>query len=159
MKNKSNRLFTLQEIISESSLSTQKEILKKLRQKGIRITQATLSRDLKELRVSRMIDDSGRLIYGLSVSEDSKKAQAPEVLLLTESIRSLEFANDLALLKTLPGYASSVAVRIDQASPPEIAGTVAGDDTILVIPREGIPRGRVRARLSTIFPGMKSRMR
>lgn len=106
-----------------------------------------------------MTGDSGRLVYGPSISEDIKKAQVPDVLSLTESIRSLEFANDLALLKTLPGYASSVAVRIDQASPLEIAGTVAGDDTILVVPREGISRVRVRARLSSIFPGMQSRMR
>jgi len=159
MKNRSQRLYAIQEIIKNSSLSTQEEILTKLRLRGIHINQATLSRDLKLLKVSRLTGDSGRLVYGISGADDVKKAKNTDVLSLTESITSLDFANTLALLKTLPGYASSVAVRIDQANPIEIVGTIAGDDTILIVPREGIPRTQVKDRLFRIFPGLKSRIR
>jgi transcriptional regulator of arginine metabolism len=159
MKNRSQRLYTIQEIIKNSSLSTQGEILTKLKQRGIQITQATLSRDLKLLRVNRLTNESGRSVYGIYRAADVKKVKKTDAPSLTESIISLNFANALALLKTLPGYASCVAVRIDQANPIEIVGTIAGDDTILIVPREGIPRTQVKDRLFRIFPGLKSRIR
>jgi transcriptional regulator of arginine metabolism len=116
------------------------------------MTQATLSRDLKYLRVSKMHDDEKGYIYYLPDSEQLNST--PWTNFLVEGFMSIEFAQGMAIIKTLPGYASSISSAIDSMNIVEIAGTIAGDDTILVIPRDGARKDQIVAQLSGVIPGI-----
>jgi len=142
---KAERLLEIRKIIQEQKISNQDELQAILTIKGFHFTQATLSRDLKYLRVGKIPDEEKGMIYVLPETI-SKKTQntANEQITREQSTGfiSVEFtsANQMAVIKTLPGFASSLAYRIDGMNAYEIIGTIAGDDTILVIGREGIPR-------------------
>ena len=107
------------------------------------VTQATLSRDMKELRIVKKHDENNLYVYALPDETSSTVSETDDSRIL-----SIEFSGNLAVLKTRPGYAMAIAFEIDKYSPREIAGTIAGDDTILIIPREGFSRERVAAALA-----------
>ena len=159
MKNRSLRLNALREILASVVIGNHKQLIRRLQEKGFDCTQATISRDLRFLKVSRVADEFGNYVYQLPGDTKTGKPGRSEIRSLTSNITALDFANDLALLKTQPGYANSVAIMIDQVEAFEILGTVAGDDTILIVPREGVSRSDVRNSLYRIFPGLKNRVR
>ncbi|MFW5656654.1 MAG: arginine repressor [Bacteroidota bacterium] len=152
MKNKTQRLLAIKDILTSHSISSQEELLQKLEEKGFRYTQATLSRDLKFLRISKVVDNKKGYIYKMPESSSEKNGGIMPDKQAATGFESIEFSNNLAVIKTLPGFASSVAFRIDSAGTYEILATVAGDDTILLIPREGISRTDVINSLSLIIP-------
>jgi transcriptional regulator of arginine metabolism len=155
---KTKRLLAMEKIIAEESISTQEELLKKLKGKGISCTQATLSRNLRQLGVGRVPDGNGRYLYtlpdrtGMSAGTDMKVNIVPVIKDIVE-------AKNLIVIRTLPGNASNTAFVIDGAGRFEIAGTIAGDDTILVIPRDGITLKQVHTCLEIILPGIHDRIR
>jgi len=119
---------------------------------GFQITQATLSRDLKFLRAAKIADTSRGYIYFLPTQESE-----PENLLSGDNFPlngfvSIEFAWHLGVIRTLPGYASSIASAIDKMGVYQIIGTIAGDDTILIIPREGVIKEDIINILSRLIP-------
>ncbi|UCG28795.1 MAG: hypothetical protein JSV24_05400 [Bacteroidales bacterium] len=159
MKRRSLRHNAIREIITNLAISSQDQLIHKLKEKGFDCTQATISRDLKFLRVYRVADEFGNYVYRLTGEVKKRRQGRLDIRHLTDNIKALEFSDKLALLKTNPGYANSVAIIIDQVEPFEILGTVAGDDTILIVAREGVPRSDVRESVFRIFPGMKNRIR
>jgi transcriptional regulator of arginine metabolism len=150
---KTKRLVAIEKIISEDRITSQESLLKKLKVKGIMCTQATLSRNLRQLGIIRLPDGAGN--YRYSLPETLQKDQGMGVKLnVVPVIREIVDAKGLVLIKTVPGNASATAYCIDNASRWEIAGTIAGDDTILVIPRDGIKTSQVHTCLEVIFPGV-----
>ncbi len=156
MDNKSQRLLAIKKLIQTQKISSQEELLRKLNKEGFDLTQATISRDLKALQVGRKADPEKGSIFSLPDQHQSlQEAPGPDLSLLTSAIQAIHFAQQFGIIKTLPGYANSVAIAIDKAGRYEIVGTIAGDDTILLIPSEGTERREVRKALITIFPALK----
>ena len=143
---KKHRLQIITHIINNEVIRNQDDLIKSLAEKGIFVTQATLSRDMKELRLVRKHDEKNLYVYSLPETT-SPTATVSET---NENRLKIEFSGNLAILKTLPGYAMAIAFEIDKHNPPEIAGTIAGDDTILIIPREGYSREQITCTLSAI---------
>jgi transcriptional regulator of arginine metabolism len=155
---KTKRLLLIEKIITEASISTQEELLKKLKGKGVICTQATLSRDLRQLGVGRIPDGSGR--YKYSLPESIRNSSGSSVKLnIVPVIQDMVEAKDLMVIRTLPGNASNTAFLIDSAGRYEIAGTIAGDDTILIIPRDGITLQQVHTCLEIILPGLHEQIK
>lgn len=150
---KAGRLLEIERIITEEVISSQDELLRRLKAKGITCTQATLSRDLRQLGVSRIPDGTGGYKYALAESQVAGPATDLKFAVV-QVIRDIVDAKNLLVIKTLPGNASNTASVIDSAARYEIAGTIAGDDTILVIPREGINMMQVHTCLEIILPGV-----
>ena len=143
--NKTERLIEIRNIIKGQKISSQDELIEILNSKGFTYTQATLSRDLKHLRVGKMPDNEKGMIYVLLDNSTAGQTTSGLMDAPTEPYTgfiSIEYTSNsnMAVLKTLPGFASSLAYRIDGLNAYEIIGTIAGDDTVLVIGREGIPR-------------------
>jgi transcriptional regulator of arginine metabolism len=150
---KTKRLLAIERIIAEENISTQEELIRKLKGNGISCTQATLSRNLRQLGVGRVSDGSGG--YRYSLAEVTRSAEsAPFKLNIVPVIKDIVDAKGLMVIKTLPGNASNTAFFIDGAARYEIAGTIAGDDTILVIPRDGVTIPQVHTCLEIILPGI-----
>ena len=158
MKIKSDRLLSITQIISTQDIPSQEQLLKMLEEKGFSCTQATLSRDLKFLKVGKVVNANGSYSYKTYTGKTNSKITDSTPSFVSNGFVSLEFAQKLVVIKTVPAYASSLAMTIDMAEPYEIAGTIAGDDTILVIPRDGITEDDVRNRLVLIFPELKDRI-
>ena len=122
---------------------------------GFQFTQATLSRDIKHLKIAKAHDGADNYLYTLPDQIRVPGAGNQGRVLDTKpatGYRNIEFSGNLAVLKTRPGYAMGIASDIDAKAPREILGTIAGDDTILLIPREGISREGVIKALSQFIP-------
>ena len=159
MKNKSKRLVTISQLINTHEISNQEELLILLKDKDYTCTQATLSRDLKFLKVAKIATTKGKYIYSIPVDKKNEKIKDSTSGFISNGFIGLEFAQKLALIKTVPGYASSLAMVMDMSEPYEFAGTIAGDDTILIIPRDGTTESDIRHRLILIFPELEGRIR
>jgi transcriptional regulator of arginine metabolism len=155
---KAKRLLAIEKIIREEDISSQDVLLKKLKGKGIICTQATLSRNLKQLGAGRITDGKGGYKYSMAEAL-TNQASVPGKLSVLPVIRELIEAKGLVVIKTLPGNASNTASYIDNTSRYEIAGTIAGDDTILVIPRDGITNHQMHTCLEIILPGLHGQIR
>ena len=131
MKNK--RQEKILELISKYEIETQDDMISKLRADGFNVTQATISRDIRELKLTKVSSTGG--IYKYVLPKEEKRVTAKFNSTLTESITHVDCALNQLVLKTYPGMAGAVAVGIDTLSIPEILGCVAGDDTIIVICR------------------------
>jgi transcriptional regulator of arginine metabolism len=156
--NRTKRLLAIRQIISDSKVSNQEELLKRLLEKGYSYTQATLSRDLKFLGVAKKADKLGGYMYvlpdqGLNIPHEPVHGPYP-----INGFQSLQFSGNLAVIRTQPGYASGIAILIDNRSPFEIIGTIAGDDTILIIPRDGVVKHEVIKALVLIFPELEGKI-
>lgn len=139
----------IEKLVRENAITSQDDLLMLMEGAGMRCTQATLSRDLRQMGISRGFDGRGGYRYMLPGKEDN----VPELLPGpdTEAITAMTWARGMLLINTSPGFASAVAIKIDRARRYEIAGTVAGDDTILLIPRDNISNEAIEECLSTIF--------
>jgi transcriptional regulator of arginine metabolism len=155
MKSKNSRLDAIKIIISSKEIGSQDELLQELAREGFTLTQATLSRDLKQLKVAKAASMNGNYVYVLPNNTQYKRIAAPQVdfhALRHDGFTSIDFSGNLAVIKTRPGYASSLAYDIDNANIKEIIGTIAGDDTIMMVLREGCGHASVRAALTHIIP-------
>jgi transcriptional regulator of arginine metabolism len=142
-------MILIERLVSENLVTSQEELLRLMEGAGMKCTQATLSRDLRQLGISRGFDGRGGYRYllpGYRAEETVTLPGRPG-----EAITGITWAKGLLLINTPPGFASAVAVRIDRAGRYEIAGTVAGDDTILLIPRDNISNETVEECLNMIF--------
>lgn len=155
---KTKRILAIEKIIRESRITTQEDLLKKLKSKGITCTQATLSRNLRQLGVGRTPDGSGGYRYTLP-DNNRGSSESPLRLNIVPVIQDIIEAKGMIIVKTLPGNASNTALFIDNAARYEIAGTIAGDDTILLIPRDGITSNQLHSCLEIILPGLHEQIR
>ncbi len=158
MNSKKSRLDAIKMIISSQEIGSQDELLQELMKEGFRLTQATLSRDLKQLKVAKAASMNGNYVYVLPNNTMYKRMTEPHTameMLMHNGFISIEFSANLAIIKTRPGYASSLAYDIDNRELDEILGTIAGDDTILLVIREGCTRASVKNALSLVIPNIK----
>lgn len=158
MKAKNSRMETLRMLISSQELCSQEEVLKALSKEGFKVTQATLSRDLKQLKVAKAASMNGKYVYVLPNETMYKRVTSPRTareMLLTSGYVSINFSGNIAVIKTRPGYASSIAYNIDSSDIPGIMGSIAGDDTIFVVLKEGVMESMVIDGLSLVIPDIK----
>jgi transcriptional regulator of arginine metabolism len=154
MKTKNNRLETLRMIISSRELGSQEELLNALGNEGIRVTQATLSRDLKQLKVAKAATLRGNYVYVLPNDTMYKRVSTPgniREMMTASGFISINFSGNMGIIKTRPGYASAIAWNIDSSDIPQILGSIAGDDTIFIVIREGVSHKEVTDAIKQIM--------
>lgn len=158
MKVKNNRLEALRLIISSQQLGSQDELLNALQKEGFKLTQATLSRDLKQLKVAKAASMSGNYVYVLPNETMYKRVSTPNSIremMKVPGFISINFSGNMGVIKTRPGYASSIAWNIDNSDIPQIIGTIAGDDTIFIVIKEGVKNQDVVEALNDVVPNIK----
>jgi transcriptional regulator of arginine metabolism len=137
MTAKYERQGAILRLVRERELATQQEVAQALRDEGIPTVQTTVSRDIAQLGLVKVRNSEGRLVYALPGSDDLDRLSE-----LTRALRrwalSLEPAGNLLVIKTAPGFASPLAEAIDLADSGEVAGTIAGENTVFVAAREGL---------------------
>ncbi len=157
MKSKKDRLETLRLIISSQEMGNQEELLAALRKEGYVVTQATLSRDLKQLKVAKAATMRGNYIYVLPNVTMYKRVSTPaqvKEMMQVPGFLSIHFSGNMGIIKTRPGYASSIAYNIDASHISCILGTIAGDDTIFIVVAEGTQQKDVVSALAAVVPEM-----
>jgi len=122
------------DIIEKQEIETQEELASALNARGIRVTQATVSRDIKELRLLKVLTPSGKYKYATGDQADNNLTDR-FIRMLAESLLSVSSANNLIVVKTLSGSANVAAEALDSMHWPEVLGTLAGDNTVLLIIR------------------------
>jgi len=158
MKVKNSRLEALKMLISSMELGSQEEVLQALEKEGFKLTQATLSRDLKQLKVAKAASMNGKYVYVLPNDTMYKRITRPRTameMLQSSGFISISFSGNMGVLKTRPGYASSIAYNIDNSETPSIIGTIAGDDTIFIVLKEGADHDDVLDDLEPIIVGIR----
>ncbi|MBE3587973.1 MAG: arginine repressor [Thermoanaerobacteraceae bacterium] len=130
---KSRRHRQILEIINRQFIGTQEELAAALKEAGFAVTQATVSRDIRELGLIKLPAGNNRFRYAPPVDSFLRPREERLKRLFRDSVQSLDYSENLVVIKTLPGEAQGVASALDQSHWPEIIGTVAGDDTILVV--------------------------
>lgn len=158
MNKKTSRLDTIKMIISCRDICSQEELLQCLKDEGMEVTQATLSRDLKQLKVAKAASMTGRYAYVLPNSTVYRRlpennSAIREMMKFTGFV-SINFSNNIAVIRTRPGYASSLAYDIDNHNIKEIVGTIAGDDTIMLVLHENVTHEEVRRALHPVIPNL-----
>ena len=131
---KTVRQVAILDIIEKQEIETQEELASALNARGIRVTQATVSRDIKELRLLKVLTPSGKYKYATGDQADNNLTDR-FIRMLAESLLSVSSANNLIVIKTLSGSAHVAAEAVDSLHWPEVLGTLAGDNTVLLIIR------------------------
>lgn len=132
---KEQRQNIILEIVQKQEIETQEQLLVALRERGFRCTQATISRDIKELHLVKELAPSGS--YKYTVSRQNKRRDLTERLqnIFREGVSSFDYAQNLVVLKTMPGLANAAAAALDGMELPDMVGSIAGDDTAVLIMR------------------------
>lgn len=160
MKVKNSRLDTIRLILSTQEIGSQEELLNELAKEGFKLTQATLSRDLHQLRVVKTVGVQGKYRYVLTRphqyrhdgAEGEMHAIAPQQE--ASGYLSIKFSGNIAVIRTKPSYASTLAYHIDAYNFPEIIGTIAGDDTVIIVLSEETTKSAVLKALRTFIPNI-----
>jgi len=152
--NKPARERTILEIVSGHPVGTQEELARELLRRGTAVTQATVSRDVKRLGLVKVADATGTYRYAIPNGTAAPTTSSEENLrnAFREFVTGLASGEAFFVVQTLPGRANAVAIAIDQARRPELAGTIAGDDTILVMVRKSRDRESARRSLESLLP-------
>ena len=133
---KNERQLQILKIIGERPIETQNQLIAALREAGVKSTQATVSRDIKELRLIKVLTSEGHYKYA-TVEKAESDLQERFIRLFSNCVVSITNAGNLIVIKTISGSASVAGEAIDSLKWPEIAGSIAGDNTIFVAVREG----------------------
>lgn len=140
MKERTHRLRKIKELIRENRIESQEALLERLQEENYKLTQATLSRDLKFLKVGKISDGWSGYYYALPEDESSSESEKGLIQDVRRGVVSLEFSGNIGVIKTRQGHADSVAFAMDKLNLPEVLGSVAGDDTIFIVLREGVTK-------------------
>lgn len=132
------RLKAIRRLIKSHRIDSQERLLQHLGHEGFVVTQATLSRDLKLLKVSKVSEGVEGYYYTLPSEEQEREAQQNYIQDFVRGYVSIDFSGNLCVIRTLTGHADSLALALDSLGIEEILGTVAGDDTVLVVLRENV---------------------
>ncbi len=154
MGDKQDRQRMLRQLVRDHTISNQEELSALMKQRGFNVAQATLSRDIREMRIYKAHDEAG---YFYRLPSPDAEIRQTTGLRQVDSIISLEFSGSLAVIRTRPGHANMIASILDGMKSKEIMGTLAGDDTILLVLREGHPYSEIEQILDGIFPGVKDK--
>lgn len=150
MGNKLTRLNAIKRIVSDELIGSQEELLERLTSLGISATQSTLSRDFKEINISKMPHPNKGYIYVLSDKLSEAVTTGP--INLCDAIIGIKFSNNIAVISTKSGYASAISVIIDGCKTRDILGTIAGDNCIMMILQEEAKREDIIAHIHDLFP-------
>lgn len=131
---KRNRQEAILRVISQYEVETQQELAHRLKEEGFEVTQATVSRDIRDMKLSKMPTGEGHQKY-VRFHNDEKHLSGKYVNVLKEGFVSIDMAQNILVVKTVSGMAMAVAAAIDAMKYPEIVGTIAGDDTIMMAVR------------------------
>ena len=131
---KRNRQEAILRVISQYEVETQQELAQRLKEEGFEVTQATVSRDIRDMKLSKMPTGEGHQKY-VRFHNDEKHLSGKYVNVLKEGFVSIDMAQNILVVKTVSGLAMAVAAAIDAMKYPEIVGTIAGDDTIMMAVR------------------------
>lgn len=123
----------IKEIIEKNITETQEDLAEALRKEGIEVTQATVSRDIKELMLIKVPIGDGRYRYAFPIEQNILYSQSRMSRIFQDTVMGIDYSENIIVIKTMPGTAQAVAATIDYVKWPEIIGTVAGDDNILVV--------------------------
>ena len=164
MKVKNSRLEAIRLILSTHENGSQEELLKELNKEGYTLTQATLSRDLRQMRVVKTVGTNGHYKYVLTRQQQQQQQYKHEgaqgemrpLAPLTEEngFLSIKFSGNIAVIRTRPSYAGTLAYHIDNCDFPEILGTLAGDDTVMLVMAENVSKSALIKVLRTIIPNI-----
>ena len=132
MKNIRHNLIL--EIIESKDIETQEELAEELMERGVKVTQATVSRDIKELRLLKVLSGTGHYKYA-TVEYAERGMNERFARILSESIISVDSANNIIVIKTIPGTANAAGEAIDSMKWNEVLGTIAGDNTLMIVVR------------------------
>ncbi len=143
---KSERQNAIRDVILQKKIGSQEDLKNALAENGFAISQATLSRDLKEMGVVKSHGHS-ESYYTIQEGRYGSSNSGSGVL-------GLEISGNIAVVKTLPGHASMLALLVDRKQLPEVAGTIAGDDTIFIVLRANATAERTRKALASVLPGI-----
>jgi transcriptional regulator of arginine metabolism len=137
--NRGDRQALILRLVHEREIATQEELAQVLRELGHEVVQTTVSRDINELGLVKVRGASGRLVYAPTAGVNGNRRQAQ----LTEAFKrwalGCDSSGNMVVLTTLPGFADPLAQEIDEAHLPDVLATLAGENTILVVAREGVP--------------------
>lgn len=147
---KERRHAKILELIGKFSIDTQEELLRRLREEGFDVTQATVSRDIKELRLIKALSPDGKYQYSTG-QESSKDLSSKFAFLLADNAVSVSFAGNIIVIKCLTGMANAVCAAMDLVEWEGIVGTLAGDDTIFVLMQNGEEAGRLSGALQKML--------
>lgn len=156
MKSRNERMEVLRLILTNTEVGSQEALLQELEAEGYKVTQATLSRDLQKLKAAKVSSATGYR-YMLPENPTYRRRITAEVpgFLRNTGFVGLEFSGNIALLRTRSGYAGGIATDIDAHKFDSIVGTLAGDDTVMILIREGFSREVVKDDLAQILPAIK----
>lgn len=149
---KYNRHAKILELIDNYDIETQDELVEKLKEHGMDVTQATVSRDIKELRLVKVTNEEGRSKYK-AMNNDPGVVSDKLITILRGGYVSSDYANNILVIKTLPGMAQAVASAIDSLGWEDIVGTIAGDDTIMIVTRAERIAEELQERFTALLKG------
>ena len=149
-----NAIKAMAAITASCAISSQEQLLQRLAANGMSTTQATLSRDLKVLKVGKLPDGRGGYSYAFRDQLDQAGSAASLQAVFVHGFRAIAFSGNLAVVHTLPGHAASVAFALDKLQVEGIIGTVAGDDTILAVLAAGVTPAAARRALRRCIPAL-----
>ncbi|MBQ9719624.1 MAG: arginine repressor [Oscillospiraceae bacterium] len=133
---KNDRQEMILAIIAEEPIETQEQLIDRLKERGINSTQATISRDIKQLHLIKEPAGGGRYRYAVSAHKTRLNFADRLQTILRESILSVDYAQNLVVLKTMPGLAGAAGAAFDGMEIPQMVGSIAGDDTLMIVMRD-----------------------
>ncbi len=133
---KFQRQAKILELIEHNEIETQEELSMRLRDLGYDTTQATVSRDIKELRLIKILSPSGKYRYATSTQEAENSFVSRLQNIFRECVTGVDAAQNIVVIKTLPALASAAAMAIDAMRVPKVIGTISGDDTVFIVMRD-----------------------
>lgn len=146
---KKERHSLILELIEKYAITTQEELLSKLLERGVEVTQATVSRDIKELRLVKQPASNGQYKYSQAKSTDEKYMKYYAIF--AESVTYVDYAQNICVIKCHPGTAQAACAAIDALSLQDILGTIAGDDTIFILCKTERIAQNTKHELETLF--------
>ena len=138
MRDRAQRLESIRHIIRHNRVRSQDELLRHLEHHGFHVTQATLSRDLKHLKMGKVAEGQDGYYYTLHADEERVTSRLSYIQDIERGYLSIAFSGNIGIMKTLPAHADTVAIALDNLDIDEMLGTLAGDDTIMVVLKEGV---------------------
>ena len=156
MKERQARLKSIKNLIKENIIDSQDDLLNLLVKEGYDVTQATLSRDLKLLKVGKVPDGKSGYMYALPGEDENGENEAIYVQDFLRGYISIDFSGNIVVIKTFPGHANTVCNALDNLNMDEVLGTVAGDNCMFACLREGVTSDDFMEKLKKHIPGIES---
>jgi transcriptional regulator of arginine metabolism len=155
LKERLTRLKTVRKLIKNYRIESQEELLGYLQKEGFEVTQATLSRDLKLLKVGKISDGHSGYVYTLPDEEERRESEQIYIQDFLRGYVSIDYSGNIVVIKTFGGHADAVSNALDALNMDEILGTVAGDNCIFACLREGVTGPRFLKALKLRIPDLE----